>query len=118
MYKKVLLAYDGSRDGRRALIEGADLATQCAAEVVLLAVIDISAEAAAAAGYATGGGAEGAETGAQLVESARSCGTNGHRTSLGAVGGTVRDRSGHRLPLPCFPRLPIPIPATKGHRHR
>jgi len=43
MYKKVLLAYDGSIEGRRALREGAKLAQLCRAEVFLLAVIESSA---------------------------------------------------------------------------
>jgi nucleotide-binding universal stress UspA family protein len=43
MYKKILLAYDGSVEGRAALVEGARLAQTCQAETVLLAVVDISA---------------------------------------------------------------------------
>ena len=42
MYKKVLLAYDGSIEGRRALREGAKLAQICRAEVFLLAVVELS----------------------------------------------------------------------------
>ena len=42
MYKKVLLAYDGSIEGRRALREGAKLAQMCRAEVFLLAVVEVS----------------------------------------------------------------------------
>ena len=42
MYKKVLLAYDGSVEGRRALREGAKLAQLCGAEVFLLAVVEVS----------------------------------------------------------------------------
>ena len=42
MYKKVLLAYDGSVEGRRALREGAKLAQLCRAEVLLLAVVEVS----------------------------------------------------------------------------
>lgn len=42
MYRKILLAYDGSAEGRRALREGASLALRCNAEVFLLAVIDNS----------------------------------------------------------------------------
>ena len=40
MYKKVLLAYDGSIEGRRALREGAKLAQLCGADVFLLAVVE------------------------------------------------------------------------------
>lgn len=43
MYKKVLLAYDGSIEGRRALREGARMAQLCHAEVFLLAVVEVSA---------------------------------------------------------------------------
>src|SRR6267143_6618145 len=42
LHKKVLLAYDGSIEGRRALREGAKLAQFCGAEVFLLAVVEIS----------------------------------------------------------------------------
>jgi nucleotide-binding universal stress UspA family protein len=42
MYTKVLLAYDGSIEGRRALREGAKLAQLCRAEVFLLAVVELS----------------------------------------------------------------------------
>jgi nucleotide-binding universal stress UspA family protein len=38
MYRRVLLAYDGSLEGRVALREGALLARSCGAEVYLLAV--------------------------------------------------------------------------------
>jgi nucleotide-binding universal stress UspA family protein len=41
MYKRVLLAYDGSIEGRRALREGAKLAQLCRAEVFLLAVVEL-----------------------------------------------------------------------------
>jgi nucleotide-binding universal stress UspA family protein len=40
LYKKVLLAYDGSIEGRLALREGAKLAQLCGAEVFLLAVVE------------------------------------------------------------------------------
>jgi nucleotide-binding universal stress UspA family protein len=39
MYKRILLAYDGSLEGRAALREGALLARQCGAEVFLLSVL-------------------------------------------------------------------------------
>jgi nucleotide-binding universal stress UspA family protein len=42
VYRKILLAYDGSVEGRLALREGARLAQICGAEVFLLAVVDIS----------------------------------------------------------------------------
>jgi nucleotide-binding universal stress UspA family protein len=40
LYKKVLLAYDGSIEGRLALREGAKLAQFCGADVFLLAVVE------------------------------------------------------------------------------
>jgi nucleotide-binding universal stress UspA family protein len=42
MYRRVLLAYDGSIEGRRALREGAKLAQLCRAEVFLLAVVELT----------------------------------------------------------------------------
>jgi nucleotide-binding universal stress UspA family protein len=39
MYRRIVLAYDGSREGRRALREGALLAKGCGAEVFLLSVV-------------------------------------------------------------------------------
>ena len=42
MYKKILLAYDGSREGLVALREGALLARQCGAQVFLLSVLSSS----------------------------------------------------------------------------
>jgi nucleotide-binding universal stress UspA family protein len=52
MYKKVLLAYDGSIEGRRALREGAKLAQLCRAEVFLLAVVEITSVASLEGGMA------------------------------------------------------------------
>lgn len=39
MYRRILLAYDGSSDGQKALREGALLAMKCGSEVFLLSVI-------------------------------------------------------------------------------
>ena len=47
MYKRVLLAYDGTIEGRRALREGARIAQLCHADVHLLAVAEVSAATAA-----------------------------------------------------------------------
>jgi nucleotide-binding universal stress UspA family protein len=52
MYTKVLLAYDGSAEGRRALREGAKLAQLCRAEVFLLAVVELSSIAVPDVGLA------------------------------------------------------------------
>ena len=38
-YRTILLAYDGSEEGRRALLEGAEIAKRCQAKAHLLAVI-------------------------------------------------------------------------------
>jgi nucleotide-binding universal stress UspA family protein len=46
LYKKVLLAYDGSIEGRLALREGAKLAQFCGAEVFLLAVVETASSVA------------------------------------------------------------------------
>jgi nucleotide-binding universal stress UspA family protein len=42
MYKKILLAYDGSLDGREALAQAKSLASASGATVHLLAIIDLS----------------------------------------------------------------------------
>ncbi len=41
MYRKILLAYDGTETGRVALRQGADLAKSCCSSVFLLAVVDL-----------------------------------------------------------------------------
>lgn len=50
MYKKILLAYDGSSDGREALTQAQDLALMAGATVHLLAIIDPSESLLAAEG--------------------------------------------------------------------
>ncbi len=40
MYQRILLAFDGSAEGRAALAEGMELAALCKAEVHLLSVLD------------------------------------------------------------------------------
>ena len=47
-FNRILLCYDATREGRRALREGADLARECHAQTHLLAVLD---QAAAAMGH-------------------------------------------------------------------
>lgn len=54
MYAKVLLAYDGSVEGRLALREGARIAQICGAEVVLLAVVGFTSGIVLAEGAAPG----------------------------------------------------------------
>jgi nucleotide-binding universal stress UspA family protein len=51
LYTDIVLAYDGSLDGRRALREGAEIAVQFKAQTHLLAVIKQSAGAAVGQGY-------------------------------------------------------------------
>jgi nucleotide-binding universal stress UspA family protein len=50
LYERILLAYDGSKEGRVALRQGAELAQLCQAEVCLLAVIKFPTEATMAVG--------------------------------------------------------------------
>ena len=54
MYRKVLIAFDGSDDSRAALNAGAELAALSKAEVVLVAVLDTGIDVAAAEAYASG----------------------------------------------------------------
>jgi nucleotide-binding universal stress UspA family protein len=51
-YKTILLAYDGTEEGRRALLEGAELAKRFQAQTHLLAVITGKTGAAMAQGLA------------------------------------------------------------------
>ncbi len=48
MYKNIVLAYDGSLDGREALKQGAEMAIACGAHVQLVAVIANAADIALA----------------------------------------------------------------------
>jgi nucleotide-binding universal stress UspA family protein len=50
LYERILLAYDGSKEGRVALRQGAELAQLCQAEVCLLAVVKFPTEATMAVG--------------------------------------------------------------------
>ena len=71
MYRKVLLAYDGSVEGRLALREGARLAQICGAEVFLLAVVDLSTGLAMEAATVAMLQAQRSEYEAILAEGAR-----------------------------------------------
>ncbi|HEX5340099.1 MAG TPA: universal stress protein [Gammaproteobacteria bacterium] len=51
LYTNIVLAYDGSLDGRRALREGAEIAMQCKSHTHLLAVIKQSASTAIGQGF-------------------------------------------------------------------
>lgn len=50
MYQRILLAFDGSREGRVALTEGIELAALCKAEVHLLSVLEMTGARAMEAG--------------------------------------------------------------------
>jgi nucleotide-binding universal stress UspA family protein len=52
-YKKILLCYDGSLEGRKALRCGADLALDLQAETHLLSVVDMRSSIAQSAGLLT-----------------------------------------------------------------
>jgi nucleotide-binding universal stress UspA family protein len=52
-YRKILLCYDGSREGRKALRCGADLALELKAETHLLSVVDMRSSIAQSAGLLT-----------------------------------------------------------------
>ena len=52
-YKKILLCYDGTREGRKALRCGADLALELKAETHLLSVVDMRTSIAQSAGLLT-----------------------------------------------------------------
>lgn len=52
-YRKILLCYDGSREGRKALRQGANLALALNAETHVLAVVDMRSSIAQSAGLLT-----------------------------------------------------------------
>ncbi|MDR5820067.1 MULTISPECIES: universal stress protein [unclassified Caballeronia] len=52
-YRKILLCYDGSREGRKALRQGANLALDLKAETHILAVVDMRSSIAQSAGLLT-----------------------------------------------------------------
>jgi nucleotide-binding universal stress UspA family protein len=52
-YQKILLCYDGTREGRKALRQGANLAIALKAETHVLAVVDMRSSIAQSAGLLT-----------------------------------------------------------------
>lgn len=62
MYKRILLAYDGTREGMVALREGALLAKRCDARVFLLSILPETA------GLLMGEGATGMAVGQQMTQ--------------------------------------------------
>jgi nucleotide-binding universal stress UspA family protein len=53
-YQTIVLAYDGTVEGRRALVEGAALAKRCGATAHLLAVVKHTASSAIGQGFEPG----------------------------------------------------------------
>jgi nucleotide-binding universal stress UspA family protein len=67
MYQRILLAYDGTAEGALALREGALLAKQCCAQIVLLAVVPDTAGIRLAEGVYAGAAAQQIETYKELL---------------------------------------------------
>jgi nucleotide-binding universal stress UspA family protein len=67
MYQRVLLAYDGTAEGALALREGALLARQCCAQIVLLAVVPDTAGIRLAEGVYAGAAAQQIDTYRELL---------------------------------------------------
>ena len=67
MYKRILLAYDGTAEGALALREGALLARQCCAQIVLLAVVPDTAGTRLAEGVYAGAAAQQIDTYKELL---------------------------------------------------
>lgn len=113
MYRKILLAYDGSTEGRRALREGAALARHCNADVFLLAVVDTSAGLRVADGVHGGMFVEEKETyEAVLAEGVE---------KLRAMGFVPQFRLGWGQPGPEIVAVAEEIKAdlvVAGHRHK
>ena len=70
MYQRILLAYDGTAEGALALREGALLAKQCCAQVVLLAVVPDTSGARLAEGVYGGAVAQQIDSYKDLLASA------------------------------------------------
>jgi len=70
MYRRILLAYDGTAEGALALREGALLARQCCAQIVLLAVVPESSGTRLAEGVYGGAVAQQIDTYKDLLAGA------------------------------------------------
>ncbi len=94
MYSKILLAYDGSRDGGAALAEAEELAVLSGAEVILFAVVDIGPEVALAEGAAVGGDTDEQlrQTREVLAEGAEQLRKRGIRTTTDLAAGHPGER--------------------------
>jgi nucleotide-binding universal stress UspA family protein len=94
MYRKILLAYDGSDDSREAFTEAGELASLSGAELAVLAVIDVALESALAEG-ATVGGAVDEQVGqvrAMLTEAERQFSARGIVTTTALAAGNPGER--------------------------
>jgi nucleotide-binding universal stress UspA family protein len=94
MYSRILLAYDGSSDGRRALDQTAELASAAGAEVVLLAVVDVGVDVAVAEGVSVGSSIETqlAQVQQMLVEGAARLTALGIRAAMRTETGQPGER--------------------------
>lgn len=94
MYSRILLAYDGSSDGRRALDQTAELASTAGAEVVLLAVVDVGVDVAVAEGVSVGSSIETqlAQVQQMLVEGAARLTALGIRAAMRTETGQPGER--------------------------
>jgi nucleotide-binding universal stress UspA family protein len=70
MYQRILLAYDGSEEGVLAVREGALLASQCCAQIVLLAVVPDTAATRLSEGVYGGAVAQQIESYRDLLDRA------------------------------------------------
>jgi nucleotide-binding universal stress UspA family protein len=70
MYRRILLAYDGSREGGRALREGALLAKSCGARIYLLSVIPLAGGVLMAESIQAGPVGRQAELSQQILDDA------------------------------------------------
>jgi nucleotide-binding universal stress UspA family protein len=113
MYRKIILAYDGSLEGRRALREGAVLASRLGSEVFLLAVLPAPTGSRMAEGVHPGPVAHHETTAQGLLDDAL------HR--LKELGVTARGQLEQGEPVPTIAAWARRIGAdliVLGHRRR
>ncbi|HET9122509.1 MAG TPA: universal stress protein [Acidiferrobacteraceae bacterium] len=112
MYRTILLCYNGSVDGRRALREGAELATRVGAATHLLAVSRLSPGAAESSALEEPYGALRRGLEETLAEGVARLQARGlHATGHLAFGDPVAEI------LSCARRIPADL-IVVGHRHR
>ena len=71
MYRRILLAFDGSPDGRDALVHAQNIAATCGSTVHLVAIVDLPARMHTAKAGASSFANQGVETQAVLDEAVR-----------------------------------------------